>query len=132
MGVVQQGEAQNNDCLFVVFLLAVIIAPPPLKDAADTQRACQHTHAHTYAATGMCPHSCNKISICAFLKIEADCDTETLRKMIFQIMGYKRSELFVLFTPVGTKKLYLLIAPAISFCDEDLTAMNSPVFKLHQ
>lgn len=45
---------QNNDCLFVVVLLAVIIAPPPLTDAS---RSRPHTRAHTYTPTGMRPRS---------------------------------------------------------------------------
>lgn len=52
--MVQQGEAQNNDCLFVVVLLAVIIAPPPLKDASYAQASmpahtCTHLHTHRNA-----------------------------------------------------------------------------------
>lgn len=70
--MVQQGEAQNNDCLFVVFLLAVIIAPPPLirmppdarasmpahtcthlhtrRNAFTLLQACAHTHTQTHAS----------------------------------------------------------------------------------
>lgn len=49
-GVVQQGEAQNNDCLFAVVLLAVIIVPRSLKDASTYTRkhASRHVHTLTY------------------------------------------------------------------------------------
>lgn len=49
-GVVQQGEAQNNDCLFAVVLLAVIIVAPSLKDASTYIRkhASRHVHTLTY------------------------------------------------------------------------------------
>lgn len=84
--MVQQGEAQNNDCLFVVVLLAVIIAPPPLKDASryaskqigahmhtliHNPQECIHatagtrTHTHTNADT--CIARLNKISSLASL-----------------------------------------------------------------
>ena len=94
--MVQQGEAQNNDCLFVVVLLAVIIAPPPLKDASryTSKHAGTHMHTLTYpqecihTPAGMCayPHTHKhtrmhpglmKISTCAFVILSrTKCDRQ--------------------------------------------------------
>jgi len=111
-GVVQQGEAQNNDCLFVVVLLAVIIAPPPLKDAsryASKQvgthmhtltypQECTHTTAGTCAHTYKCRHthpSFVKISTCASLEIcVSNCDMwEKEAKFFLKRSRRKRSYL---------------------------------------
>ncbi len=62
--MVQQGEAQNNDCLFVVVLLAVIIAPPPLKDASRYASKHAGTHMHTLTYPQECIHT--PAGMCAY------------------------------------------------------------------
>lgn len=62
LGVVQQGEAQNNDCLFVVIFIGADNCPPPpppsfpLKMHPDTQASvpahtCTHLGSHRNAST---------------------------------------------------------------------------------